>query len=335
MDSKEILPILIKCTTTVALFGVGASTEPSSVWRMLRAPLRPRPSESLALLTTIAAIFLVMPLVAFLILHWAPLEQSVKLGLFVISFSPGGPASNTLALMSSANFRLNVAATSIASLLAVPALPLFVCVYLQGNVSDIPFGQAMKTVAFILGPLLLGMLLRSRCPLIGARAERAFGALGSLLILAVASVSGVPMLGWEVFGLAVALACTGFVLGAALGWLIGADAPTVMAMSLETAIHDVPMANLVIMNIFGDVPGIMQGVQACLLYGWVTLVLGFVLTVSWAACSRCRRSKEAKQVEEGAQKNENSSRMEDDDEEETEEESSQESSQESNEESSV
>eukprot|EP00929_Paragymnodinium_shiwhaense_P013963 TRINITY_DN121818_c0_g1_i1.p1 TRINITY_DN121818_c0_g1~~TRINITY_DN121818_c0_g1_i1.p1 ORF type:complete len:330 (-),score=48.27 TRINITY_DN121818_c0_g1_i1:144-1133(-) len=276
--SMHVMKWLCKICVAIVLFGVGLSTDVAEVVRLIKTPLLKRGSLSLATLITILGVFFIQPLVA-MWLH-GRLSDCVetKLAMLLISFSPGGPASNTFALMGGATHTLNLVATSMTSLLFVPMLPILVEMYFARELRGrLDYSGLLISCVLILLPLLLGLSVRSCGKRLTKRLERVLGAVGSVLLVGVAVAAGLPPT-FESAICPVLLASFAFLLGGIGGVVLHLELEGIVSMSLEWAIHDVPLAAMVLLTAFDVSDGTVKSIAALMIYGWTTLLVGLAMT---------------------------------------------------------
>ncbi|WP_186307857.1 hypothetical protein [Paraburkholderia sp. BCC1884] len=217
----------------VTIVSVGAGTSPADLTYLWR---RPR-----LLLRSLAAMYVVIPLIAFGIVLIAPIEAGVKAAILVLAVSSGAPLlPKKLKKLGSQEYIFSLLVTS--SLVAIVAVPLWVA--LLSNYFDVSVKLTASTVLFaiakaILLPIALGMLLRVIFP---AQSERLSDRLITLAGFVLAA-SGVLLLAthWRLLsglsvGGVVALVAL-MILGLATGQLLGgpqADDRTALAIACAT-----------------------------------------------------------------------------------------------------
>ena len=117
------------------------------------------------------------------------LTSALTMGLVLVGCSPGGTASNLVALIAEANVALSVILTTCSTLLAVVLTPLLVKLLLSGSamgatiqVSGLQLCSA--TAKVVLVPVILGMLVQVKAPRL-ARAASRWTPFGSVLLVSV------------------------------------------------------------------------------------------------------------------------------------------------------
>ncbi|MFP3558836.1 hypothetical protein SB861_50555 [Paraburkholderia sp. SIMBA_049] len=159
----ETLMILLKVSIGVLIACVGAGTSPSELTYLWRRPG--------LLLRSLAAMYLLVPLVAFGLVLIMPIERGVKAAMLVLAVSAGAPLlPRRLKKLNSQEYIFSLLITS--SLVAIVAVPLWAA--LLGVYFDVTVELSATTVVSdiaktILLPIMIGMGLRLVFP---AWAER-------------------------------------------------------------------------------------------------------------------------------------------------------------------
>ncbi|WP_156132409.1 bile acid:sodium symporter family protein [Paraburkholderia terrae] len=154
----ETLMILLKVSIVALIACVGAGTSPSELTYLWR---RPR-----LLLRSLAAMYLLVPLVAFGLVLIMPIERGVKAAMLVLAVSAGAPLlPKRLKKLNSQEYIFSLLITS--SLVAIVAVPLWTA--LLGAYFDVTVELSASTVVSdiaktILLPIMIGMGLRAIFP---------------------------------------------------------------------------------------------------------------------------------------------------------------------------
>ena len=177
----------------------------------------------LPVLGGIAAQFIIMPSMGWLVATMLQLEPALAAGLILVGCAPGGTASNVVSYLARGNVALSVAMTSVSTLLA-PLLTPALALWLAGQYMPVDAGSmAISVVQIVLIPVVLGIFLRM---LFNRFVDKISGALPWLSVLAITFVVTVI-----VAGSAQTIVTTGLLvlvavvlhnaLGLALGYAIG------------------------------------------------------------------------------------------------------------------
>ena len=145
-----------------------------------------------AVLAGVGSQFVLLPLLTFfLILIFRP-HPALALGMILVASCPGGNVSNFFSSVSGANVSLSVTLTAVATFLS-PFFTPFNFDFLSGLIDqtgdllttfELSFFDMLKTVLILLVvPLILGLLFRTRFPLITARIDKPIRVVSMLVLL--------------------------------------------------------------------------------------------------------------------------------------------------------
>ena len=193
------------------------------------------------LVRSLLAMYLLVPMAAFLLVRFLPIGISVKAALLVLAVSAGAPLlPRKLGSFGNGAYVFSLVVTS--SLLALIVVPLWISLLSRyfGVASDLQPG----TVALVIGksflaPLLLGMLIRKIFPAIGERLSDRILSIAGIVLTACALVLLVTH--WDLFlavswkGMAILVAL--MLIALAIGHAVGGPTPedrTVLAVACAT-----------------------------------------------------------------------------------------------------
>ncbi len=271
---KAALAVLL----LVLMAGMGAALSLEQFKRVVRAPR--------GLLIGLASQFGWMPLVAWALARALGLDPVVALALIVVGCTPGGTTSNLFAYYTRADLALSISMTVVSSVVAVVAMPAILFLYTRSlglGALTVPFGGIVTTLALMLVPLTIGMVVRARDEDRAARLER-LGSWSGIAVLLLLIVSGLVrnralLLSLPVAHVVAALALG--VLGMGLGWLgaraLGLGSEQRRAVSFETGIQNSPLAIAVVAASFPEAVA-DQMLPIPLLYALLVLVTATVVT---------------------------------------------------------
>ncbi|KAI8478460.1 hypothetical protein Bbelb_438060 [Branchiostoma belcheri] len=107
--------------------------------------------------------FLAMPLCGFAVAHIMQYSPMVAVGALVCTCCPGGTVSNLFTYWNKGDVPLSVTMTSCSTVLAMGMMPLNLWIYSRSwtdQAAVIPYTRIVSALASILGPALVGMLLK-------------------------------------------------------------------------------------------------------------------------------------------------------------------------------
>ena len=97
---------------------------------------------------------------------------SLFLGLCLVGCSPGGTASNLVALIADADVALSVILTACSTLMAVFMTPLLVKLLAGSKVTVSAWTLCLSTARVVLGPVLIGMILNQQVPKVSRKLSK-------------------------------------------------------------------------------------------------------------------------------------------------------------------
>ncbi|CAK1254884.1 Predicted Na+-dependent transporter YfeH (YfeH) [Fructobacillus tropaeoli] len=133
----------------IVLFGMGITLTPADFKRVAQKPVQ-------ALMGTVAH-YVIMPFLAFLLVHLFGLTGAAAVGVILVGSAPSGTASNVMSFLAGGDVALDVSIGLLSTLLAPFMLPLLLKM-LAGKWVDVPF-QSMFLSAFeiVVIPVALGL----------------------------------------------------------------------------------------------------------------------------------------------------------------------------------
>lgn len=227
------LLLLIKLSVVALIFAIGLSSTPADLAYLWRRPWQ--------LLRSLAAMYIVVPLVAFLVVRAVDLPQGVEVALLVLAVSAGAPLlPRKLMKIGHESYMLSLVVTS--SVVAVVAVPLWLEVLrpLYGLTTELHAADVAIAIAkTFVGPIALGMAIRWRVPdMSQALADRILAVAGLALIgcvLLLLALHGALLLqvGWPSLLTLVGMTLAALVVGHVFGGP-GAGDRTGLAMACAT-----------------------------------------------------------------------------------------------------
>ena len=227
------------------------------------------------LLVTLAANFVIVPLVAVLLANLLGLEEDLRIGLILISVVAGAPLVPKLAQIARANIPFAVASTALLVIATVIYLPLVFPLVLPGMRLDTMSIVRPLAIQIVL-PLVLGLIVDyiSR-----DEADVLLPVLGQIANVSL-TLMLVLMLGGNV-GNVIGLIGTGSILAAILlfavamgaGYLLGgADVGTRRTLSMATGQRNLAAAFVVATGSFADRPQVLVFLAAAGLLAMIIMM---------------------------------------------------------------
>jgi BASS family bile acid:Na+ symporter len=227
------------------------------------------------LLMTLAANFVIVPLVAVLLANWIGLEEDLRIGLILIGVVAGAPLVPKLAQIARANIPFAVASTALLVIATVIYLPLVFPLVLPGvrlDAMSIVRPLAIQIVMTLVLGLIVDYISKDEADvLLPVLGQIANVSLTLMLVL---------MLGGNL-GNVIGLIGTGSILAAILlfsaamgaGYLLGgADAGTRRTLSMATGQRNLAAAFVVATGSFADRPQVLVFLAAAGLLAMVIMM---------------------------------------------------------------
>ncbi len=212
------------------------------------------------ILKALAANFIILPILTYLILQLIPLEQGLTIGLVLMAAGAGSPFMLKMVQFMKADMAFAVGLMLILSTVTLFYMPLMLSFLLPG-VSVNPASIALSLIVLIFIPLLCGTLLKYRYPHIAQSIQPAFNQISNIFIMVVV----VLYLGLNyqdflaVFGTGALISALAFILIAFLtGYLLGGPSPgTRSVLGMGTAIRNSSAAFVVALANFSSQYNVM------------------------------------------------------------------------------
>jgi predicted Na+-dependent transporter len=216
----------------------------------------------------------------------AGLPDELAIGLMLMTCASGGNASNMFSWFARADVALSVTMTAISSALSVIAMPLLLSIY-TGRFTEadlqMPYREIVGTLAGMLVPLSLGMLLRRRRPELAIRMARTGKWAGAAVLAIVLWVGAADILvtvtsmSTQTLGSCLAVASAGMLLGFLAARVGGLGLAQQRAVAFETGIQNTPVVIAIVLVSFPEERQLAI-LQMPLLYA--TFVQGVALIVT-------------------------------------------------------
>nr|XP_045607583.1 solute carrier family 10 member 6-like isoform X2 [Procambarus clarkii] len=250
-DTLDFVTTIILTTNTVTLMlGMGSAIYWVEIWSHVRRPV----GAAIGMLGQ----FVVLPLTGFVLSLLFKLRPYEALGVLMISCSPGGSFSNFFTFWADGDLALSIMMTACSSIMAFGGMPFNLWLYshpwLDGGNEDIyvPFGSIMISLAFITGPVIVGMIIRHyhvKTANIITKVASVAGWLGAATVLVIWLI-----LYWNMFVIATTLIYAvafilpviGFILAYILAKLTCRSNKMARTIAIETSSQNIPVALSVI-----------------------------------------------------------------------------------------
>jgi BASS family bile acid:Na+ symporter len=223
----------------------------------------------------LAANFVLVPLLAYIILLVIPLEQGLGIGLILLATAAGAPFLPKLAAAAKGDMAFSVALMVLLMVVTIIYLPLVLPLLLQG-VEVNPLEIAQSLVILMLIPLAIGLFVKARYestaaslyPHMSQTSSTTFMLmLGGLILLNLRNI--IDTVGTSAIIVAVIFLLVAFVIGFFLG---GKEGNIRSVMGLGTGQRNVSAAVVVAGQNFSDDPDVLVFIIVAALIGLVLLM---------------------------------------------------------------
>ena len=271
MQDSSALIIFLPLALGVIMLGLGLSLTVQDFRNVLQKPK--------AVLVALVCQTVILPLACLGIVYVFGLEPALAVGMMLLAASPGGTSANLYSHLADGDVALNITLTAINSALSILTLPLIVnwslAHFLSGDQAiPLQFAKVLQVFVIVLGPVLIGMWLRSRFPAFAERMARPVKIFSMLFLFAVVAVALIQE--WEtlkVWGPIVGLAALAFnLISLGVGYFVpraaGVERRQATAIGMEIGIHNgtlaiaIALSPLLLNNATMAVPAAIYGLIA-------------------------------------------------------------------------
>ncbi len=272
----------------VIMFGLGAGLTPRDFKLALK-----RPS---GLIIGFITQFGIMPVLAYVLclvflFQLAPeVAVPLSIGALLMGAVPAGTTSNMFTYFSKGNLALSVMMTTNSTLWAIIMTPLALAIFggllFAGENSEfqIPITNIVVTLAVLLIPVVLGMLIRRYSANIGAVLELMGGFFGLFFIVFLVA-TWVPRnwalltsTAWQTYVVAIGLGLFGIAIAYGISRVIRLHPANARTIALETGIQNGPLAIAIILLTFSGNPDIGLILIVPALYSLFIVLISTVVT---------------------------------------------------------
>ncbi|MBT1158940.1 bile acid:sodium symporter family protein [Aminobacter anthyllidis] len=271
MQDSSALIIFLPLALGVIMLGLGLSLTTDDFRNVLQKPK--------AVFVALLCQTVILPLACLGIVYVFGLEPALAVGMMLLAASPGGTSANLYSHLADGDVALNITLTAINSALSILTLPLIVnwslAHFMSGDQAiPLQFAKVVQVFVIVLGPVLIGMWLRSRFPAFAERMARPVKIFSMLFLFAVVAVALIQE--WETlksWGPIVGLAALAFnLVSLGVGYFVpraaGVERRQATAIGMEIGIHNgtlaiaIALSPLLLNNATMAVPAAIYGLIA-------------------------------------------------------------------------
>ncbi|GAA1781274.1 bile acid:sodium symporter family protein [Agromyces lapidis] len=264
----------------IIMFGLGLSLTPRDFTRVAKQPK--------AVLVALACQLVLLPLICLGLVLLFQLPPVLAVGMMLLAASPGGTTANLYSHLFRGDVALNISLTAVNSVLAVFTLPLItnlaIAYFLPGDDAlGLQFAKTIEVFAIVLGPVVLGMLVRWWKPAFADRMDKPVR-IASVVILVVV-IAGAIATNLELLlanagtlALITVLFCVlSLAVGFAVPRLLRVGRAQSVASSFEIGIHNATLAIVIAQTVIGSVEMSLPAAVYGVLMFFVALAFGFLI----------------------------------------------------------
>lgn len=194
MTADPLLTLFLPIALGIIMLGLGLSLTLADFARVVKFP---KP-----VLIGLTCQLLLLPVVCFFLAKAFGLAPALAVGLMLLAASPGGTTANLYSHLAHGDVALNITLTAVNSVIAVLTMPLIVnlslAYFMEGDQAlPLQFTKVVQVFAIVLGPVAIGIWIRSRFPGFAARMEKPVKIISALFLLIIIILAVVK--DWQTF----------------------------------------------------------------------------------------------------------------------------------------
>jgi BASS family bile acid:Na+ symporter len=273
----------------IIMFGLGLTLTLGDFARVAKRPK--------AVVVALACQILVLPALCFGLVAVFQLPPILAVGMLLLAASPGGTTANLYSHLFRGDVALNISLTAVNSVLAVFTLPLItnlaIAYFLPGDETlGLQFAKTVEVFAIVLGPVVLGMLVRWWRPGFADRMDkpvRIASVIILVIVIAGAIVSNFELLlenAGRLAGITVVFCVLSLTIGYLVPRLFRVERTQSIASSFEIGIHNATLAIVIAQTVIGSVEMSLPAAVYGVLMFFVALAFGFLIRGRSAPAAR-------------------------------------------------
>lgn len=245
MTADPLLTFFLPAALGIIMLGLGLSLSLADFARVAKFP---KP-----VLIGLACQLLLLPLACFFLAKAFGLAPALAVGLMLLAASPGGTTANLYSHLAHGDVALNITLTAVNSVIAILTMPLIVnlsLAYFMSADQAIPlqFAKVVQVFVIVLGPVAIGMWLRSHFPGFAERMQKPVKIISALFLLLIILLAVAK--DWRTFvdyapavgGAALAFNLLSMAVGYCVPRLLKLNLRQAIAIAMEIGIHNGTLA---------------------------------------------------------------------------------------------
>jgi BASS family bile acid:Na+ symporter len=182
MQANFLAVVLLPLALAIIMMGLGLSLRLEDFKRVLIFPK--------AVLIGLVCQMILLPTICYFIAVGFNLSPELAVGLMLLSASPGGPTANLYSHIAKGDVALNVTLTALNSLISVFSITVIVnfamASFMQTDqVVPLQFKKVFEVCLVVLGPVSIGMLIRSKASSLAERLSNPVKIISALFLVLV------------------------------------------------------------------------------------------------------------------------------------------------------
>lgn len=283
MESNILTAVFMPLALGIIMLGLGLSLRLDDFKRVVIYPK--------AIIIGLGCQMLILPVVCFFIAVGFGLPPALAVGLMLLSASPGGATANLYSHLSKGDVALNITLTAINSILTLFTLPLIVNFSIDyfmesGQVVPMQFKKVLEVFAIVLGPVSLGMIIKSKFPAVTQKMEKPVKIISALflVLIIVAAVlkdkENVVLFFKQIGITALLFNLVSILCGYFIPRFFNLAKKQAIAIGMEIGIHNGTLAIYIALNVIGNSTMSIPPAIYSLIMFFTAAAFGFLVNVN-------------------------------------------------------
>jgi bile acid:Na+ symporter, BASS family len=275
MDLKQLVMLGLQISIVCTVFGYGLKTTTAALLDVLRRPA--------LLVRSVICVLVIVPALAFALTRVFEIRHEVEIALVALAISPVPPLLPMKEMKAGGRISYGLGLLALLALLSIVTIPFAIEVLerlFNRPLAVAPFAVARLALITVLVPLVAGIVVHTRAPVMAERIAPglSIGAKLLLVVAAIALLAGVWRSVWEATGQGAVVAIAVFIVaGLAVGHLLGGpERETSLVLGMSCACRHPAIAFAIASANFPD----QRFGGAIILYLLLSLLIG-VPYVRW------------------------------------------------------
>lgn len=282
MQANFLAVVLLPLALAIIMMGLGLSLRIDDFKRVLIFPK--------AVLIGLVCQMILLPTICYFIAVGFNLSPELAVGLMLLSASPGGPTANLYSHIAKGDVALNVTLTALNSLISVFSITIIVnfamASFMQTDqVVPLQFKKVFEVCLVVLGPVSIGMLIRSKASSVAERLSNPVKIISALFLVLVIVMTifkekahiiqdfklvGIPTLLLNVLSMAI---------GYFVPRLFQLGKAQAIAIGMEIGIHNGTLAIFIALTVIGNSAMSTPAVIYSLIMFFTAAIFGYLVNL--------------------------------------------------------